>query len=363
MPDWLGIPAALIAWSFALYVFIVAPKTTAARLLVALLVVDGIAVVSSYGNSIFFDPYIGSFGQLRWWQIHQASDWLVITFYLAFIGVTVRSPLTRPLRAPKVRWVLLVSGLMLAAWMFTKDEAELTAMVPALYPAICIALTWGFASAIHAWMIARDEASRARARAFTMAFGIRDVIWVVTFTISTAIVLNILPDGGLIGSANAFAYALAVILYVPLVAYGMLRTQLFDIDLRLKRTIKRSTVAAAFVAAYFLVSETAATFLSNQLGTVLGLVCTAALVFFLEPIQRAAQRFSDAAMPNTQATPEYETYRKLQVYEAALHTALENGEISSRERQVLNTLIQSMGIDAHAAAALERDALAGAKAQ
>lgn len=359
MPDWLGIPAAFIAWSFAFYVFVVAPKTRAARLLIALLVIDGIAVISSYDNSYVIDAYIG-LSETRWWQIHQASDWLVIAFYLAFIGVTVSSPLTRPLRPPQVRWALLLSGFVLAAWMFTKDIAELTAMMPALYPAICIALTWGLASAIHAWMIARDKASRARARAFTVAFGIRDVLWTLTFIASTLNVLGELPAESLVTQAVPVAYALAVIAYVPLVAYGMLRTQLFDIDLRLKRTIKRSTVAAAFVAAYFLVSETAATFLSNQLGAVLGLVCTAALIFFMEPIQRAAQRFSDAAMPNTQATPEYETYRKLQVYAAALHTALENGEISARERQLLNSLIKSLGIDPQAAAALERDALAGA---
>ncbi len=357
MPDWLGIPAAFIAWGFALYVFLVAPKTLAARLLIALLVIDGIAVISSYGNSYVIDPHIG-LGETRWWQIHQASDWLVITFYLAFIGVTVRSPLTRPLRKSGVRSALMVVGTVLAFSMFFLSKSSLEAMTPALYPTIVLTLTWGFVSAIHAWMIAKDKASRARARAFTMAFGIRDVTWILTFITSTLAALKMLDEDGLLGQFVPVAYALAVVIYVPLVAYGMLRTQLFDIDLRIKRTLKRSTVAAAFVAAYFLVSEVAANYLSSQLGTVLGLTCTAALIFFLEPIQRAAQRFSDAAMPNTQATPEYESYRKLQVYESALRTALENGDISSRERQVLNSLIQSMGIDPHAAAALERDALA-----
>jgi len=358
MPDWLGIPAAFIAWIFALYVFLVAPKILAARLLIALLVIDGIAVISSYGNSYIIDAYIG-LGETRWWQIHQASDWLVITFYLAFIGVTVRSPLTNPFRSPAAMWGLIGVGSAMALWMFFLDKEELTGFMPVLYPAIVITLTWGFVSAIHAWIIANDEASRARARAFTLAFGIRDVIWIITFIITTMNVLGMLSPDGLVNQIMPVAYAMAVILYVPLVAYGMLRTQLFDIDLRIKRTLKRSTVAAAFVAAYFLVSEVAANYLSSQLGTVLGLTCTAALIFFLEPIQRAAQKFSDAAMPNTRATPEYETYRKLQVYEAALQTALENGDISSRERQVLNTLIRTMGIDAQAAQALEQDALAG----
>lgn len=356
MPEWLGIPAAFIAWSFALYVYLVAPRTLAARLLIALLIVDGIAVISSYGNSYVIDAYIG-WGETRWWQIHQASDFLVITYYLAFIGVTVRTPLTRPFRGSLARWVLLILGSFLAIGMFFLDKPGLEKMMPVLYPTMVITLTWGLVSAIHAWMIAKDEASRSRARAFTMAFGVRDAIWIVTFIITTLFTLEILPEDHVLGELMPVAYVLAVIIYVPLVAYGMLRTQLFDIDLRIKRTLKRSTVAAAFVAAYFLVSEVAANYLSTQLGTVLGLACTAALIFFLEPIQRAAQRFSDAAMPNTRATPEYESYRKLQVYESALQTALENGEISSRERQMLNSLIKTMGIDAQAAAALERDAL------
>ncbi len=93
----------------------------------------------------------------------------------------------------------------------------------------------------------------------------------------------------------------------------------------------------------------------------LGLICTATLIFFLEPIERAAQRFSDAVMPNTRATPEYESYRKLQVYEAALQSALEQGGISDRERHMLNSPIQLLGIDTRAAAAPEQDALAGSR--
>lgn len=50
------------------------------------------------------------------------------------------------------------------------------------------------------------------------------------------------------------SYQLAVFIYVPLVAYGVLRLQLFDIGLRIKRTLKRGTVAAAFVATFFVVS-------------------------------------------------------------------------------------------------------------
>ena len=75
-------------------------------------------------------------------------------------------------------------------------------------------------------------------------------------------------------------YALGTLLAIPLIAYGILRTKLFDIDLRIRWTIKQSTVAA---------------------------------------------------MPNTENTPEYAMFRKMQVYEAALTDAEAiEGELRTR---------------------------------
>ena len=49
-------------------------------------------------------------------------------------------------------------------------------------------------------------------------------------------------------------------------------------------------VTGAFVATFFIVSELAGDYLSSQFGTVLGILCTGALVFLFEPIQRASER-------------------------------------------------------------------------
>ena len=356
MAEWLGIPATLVAWSFALYVFIVAPPARGARFLVAMLITDGLAVVSSYGNPPFINAWLGV-PEMLLREIHQASDWLLIAIYLPFIGMTLDSPLVTPLKGRTTRTIFLVVGSLVALSMFILPvEAREAFRVP-FYVVISVVLSWGFAAASHSWYIARSEAKRARARAFTMAFGVRDVLWTWAFSMNAAYFYGYIGDGsGTWSPTVAFVYEVAVIIYVPLVAYGMLRVQLFDIDLRIKRTIRRSTVAAAFVAAFFLVSELANNYLSDQLGTVLGLVGTAALMFFLDPIQRVAGRFSDAAMPGTHATPEYETYRKLQVYESAVQAAMEEGGISDRQRRVLDSLIASLGIDSQAAERLENDA-------
>jgi hypothetical protein len=65
---------------------------------------------------------------------------------------------------------------------------------------------------------------------------------------------------------------------------------------RIKRSIERSTVAATFVATFFVVSELAGSYLSSQLGNVLGIICTGGLVFFFDPIQRVAERLENDAL-------------------------------------------------------------------
>jgi len=369
--DWLGIPAAIVAWGFALYVFIVAPPTRGARFLIAMLVVDGLAVITSYNNNlVHLTPWLVSLGLPPVPAgLHQVSDWAMIAVYLPLIGMTLSSPLVKPLKRPFVSHAALFGGLGIAILiLFLPEDISEKFNVP-FYIVICIVLTWGFAAALHTWLTATNEADRERARAFTLAFGIRDVIWTLTFAYFTADYYGLIGPGIEEQSDmyNSYpmllplSYELAVIIYVPLVAYGVLRVQLFDIDLRIKRTLRRGTVAAAFVATYFVVSELASNYLSGHFGPILGILGTGALVFFLDPIQRAAERISNAAMPNTLATPEYESFRKLQVYDSAVRAALEDGHISARQRRVLDSMVQSMGIDWNVAQRMEHDALAVVK--
>jgi hypothetical protein len=60
-------------------------------------------------------------------------------------------------------------------------------------------------------------------------------------------------------------------------------------------------------------------------------------------------------MPNTQNTPEYAAIRKLEVYEATLAEALQEGGISEKERALLVRLRDSLGISEADADAIEGD--------
>ncbi len=137
---------------------------------------------------------------------------------------------------------------------------------------------------------------------------------------------------------------LAAISFGLLTGYALARTKLFDLDLRLKWTLSRGTVAAIFLAVFFVVAQVAGEFLSNTYGYLAGGAAAGILVFAFNPLQRAAERIADRAMPQAQATPEYFHTRKLEVYRAALEGALTDGEITPKERDILIRLQLELGI-------------------
>lgn len=150
--------------------------------------------------------------------------------------------------------------------------------------------------------------------------------------------------------ATAYTLATSVLLY------GILRTHLFDIDLRVKIALGRGTIAAIFLAVFFGVSEGAAAMLTDSTGSaVAGIVAASVLVFFLAPLQRLGDRVASSVMPGVEATPEYLHYRKLAVYRSALESALEDGRITDDERSMLEALAAELSILPADREALERD--------
>ena len=193
-----------------------------------------------------------------------------------------------------------------------------------------------------------------------LGFGVRDICWGIIYSYGIwqitkgTYYVEQGPD------VFFLLYALGTLFAVPLIAYGILKTQLFDIDLRIRWTVKQSTIAAVFVAFVYLISEGADRFLSSELGNIAGLMASALVVFFLAPLQRFAERVASVAMPNTENTPEYAAYRKLQVYEAAFTEAQQEGGISDKERSLLNRLRDTLEISPTDAESLERDLASGA---
>ena len=283
--------------------------------------------------------------------IHTLGDCAMVALYPPFLAAALQTRLTLPFASLRMRIVLALGS---TALFFAVILGPIEYGGQLLYVLMCAVFGFALVASIQAWYVASGE-GRARARAFGLAFGFRDICWGFVYGYAILAIwdgsYNVVdPD------ATGFiyiVYALGTLLAVPLIAYGILRAKLFDIDLRIRWTIKQSTLAGIFVALVYLISEGAESFLSSELGSVAGLIASAIVVFFLAPLQRFAERVASAAMPNTENTPEYVAYRKMQVYEAAIVEAQEEGGITEKERMLLNRLRDSLGISPADAESLE----------
>lgn len=363
-----GMLAALMAWGMAVFVLRHTPDRDVGRRFALLLGVEGAVVATSHAGIPLFIASAPSAYAIA--LLHVVFDALLIALYLPFLARALNTPVLQPFRSRRVEATMLliptaaIAGVLLVPEHFVTDFAAaqgsylrwIYAPGPvwtAFGVLLVIMFVFSLIAALFALRTAATPVVRRRARAFAFAFGVRDVFWAAVYIVA----LTVEVDTGMTFAGPVLqAYALSLIVYVLLTGYGILTAHLFDIDLRIKWTIQQSSIAAVFVAVFFLVSEAAATFLSDRLGTVFGLLAASLLVFLLAPLERAAARLADAAMPSVQPTPEYASFRKLQIYAAALEGAFQDGEITGRERAMLDNLSRTLGVHAADAARLEAEA-------
>lgn len=363
-PDWstiVGLVAVVLCWALSVVLFRVGSTGSGARKLAVLLVVEGFALIT---NTVFV--YLSEVGwtmedlaMQAGFFIHTLADCLMLALYPPFLAAAINTKLTRPFASKWLRMLLVGIAVLLAlvstGFLFgIRLSEKYTSDIP-LYAGLTLLFTYALVASVHAWVTAPPGIVRDRARWFTLAFSFRDICWGFVYAAS---IVDILVGSYL--TAEQFyvvdvIYRTSTVIYVPIIAYGILRTQLFDIDLKIRWTIKQSTVASVFIAVMFVVSEGASQFLSDELGAVTGLLAAGVLMFFLAPLQRFADRVASTAMPNTRNTPEYAAFRKMQVYEAALIEAQHEEGISNRERAILNRLRDSLGISEADAEAIEAE--------
>ncbi len=358
-----GLVAVAACWSLAIVLYRVRTTSNAARLLSVLLVVEGIVLVTAgfpeFASGLpieFWESFYGSHTALRMASslAHHLGDAAMIALYPTFLAFALNTRLTRPFANRPVRIGLAIGAVALG---LVVSISESRIVVTSFYLTVTLLFIYALIASLHAWRTAKRGMDRERAGVFALAFGARDLGWCFSYAIAAWSMWTVSDPFAMsdLRWLGKFVYALGTLLAVPLIAYGILRAHLFDIDLKIRWTIKQSTLATIVVTLIFLLSEGADRVLSAELGSFAGLLAAAVVVFFLTPLQRFAESVATAAMPNTENTPEYIAYRKMQVYEAAVAEALPDGNISDRERILLNTLRDSLGISAADAEALERE--------
>jgi hypothetical protein len=355
----LGLVAITACWSLAIVLYRIGTDDSTARKLALLLGIEGFVLGTAGFPDFAFDipmsiyesnPTLDFLVSL----IHHLGDGAMIALYPPFLAVALNTSLTRPFSNARVRLVLTTGSVVLALLVVITASRLVTTL---FYSAVTTLFVYALVASIAAWRTAKTGIARERAGIFALAFGLRDLGWGLSYAIAAWLMwtepdIYAMPDIAWLGKA---VYALGTLLAVPLIAYGILRSHLFDIDLKIRWTIKQSTLATIVVTFVFLLSEGADRFLSAELGNVGGLLAAAIVVFFLTPLQRFAESIASAAMPNTKNTPEYAAFRKMQVYEEAVSDAHYDGGISEKERALLIRLRDSLGISASDADAIETE--------
>lgn len=218
---------------------------------------------------------------------------------------------------------------------------------PFLFWAVGINL-YGAVVALLAIRETTTRLERRKAQAFAAAL--------VVFNILNIAYLGYFIIGAVVGPwaheyLTFFGPGLAALVFTAMLAYGIVHAQVFDLDIKLKWTVKRGTLAGIFIATFFVVSQLIQNVTSDTFGVVVGAVAAGLLLFAINPLQRLAERLSAAAVPN--ADGDSIQVRKSEVYKAALEGALQDGKLTTKERSVLTRLQLELGIANAEAKALE----------
>lgn len=352
----LALVAIALSWVLAVVLYRFSLPGSVARKLSLLLIIEGLTlgttsapmfVLTSIQGFLAAHPLYDAFRTYA----HLFGDCAMLALYPAFLAIALRTPMTQPFAHKRGRIGLIAFAV--SFYLFVLYGPDERIGVSLLYLALVMTFTYALVVSIQAWRLAVG-AARTRALIFVLAFGFRDLCWGYNYGFGFwEMWWSSNPNAGFEPDSGYICYILGTLLAVPMIAYGILRTQLFDIDLKIRWTIKQSTLAGIFVALMFFVSEGASTFLSAELGNFAGLLAAAVVMFFLAPLQRFAERVASTAMPNTKNTPEYAVFRKMQVYESALAEARHEEGISDRERVLLVRLRDSLGISESDAEAIE----------
>jgi hypothetical protein len=372
---WLALPglvAGVLELAVGSIVMALAPRRRANRFLGAFLILD---------SSVSFGLGVVLMDQTNFRLAGAVATTVVAAFLvgLACFAVflsTLQTPLVAWLRPRFVRWTILGVGIACSLLVAFPDpwtpplarEFETSGDIEPAPPSplqigagvafVVLLPVYFIGCALDAWRrSAKGSPQRRRSGRYALAFVFRDVAFLLTLaglSFLGAEAIDLWGDGVIFGLA--LAPSLITIGFVLLLGYGIASASLFDIDLKVRFTVKASTMTAAFVAVFFVVTVMAENFLTSKYGWAVGGVAAGLLLFALAPLQRLAERVSHTAVPASRGTPEYLAFRKLDVYRAAVESALEEGGISAKERAILDRTARKLGIAAADAAAVERDA-------
>ncbi|MBW3583500.1 MAG: hypothetical protein KY455_10425 [Euryarchaeota archaeon] len=138
-----------------------------------------------------------------------------------------------------------------------------------------------------------------------------------------------------------------------LVGYAIARHRLFDIDIKIKSAVQRSTLVGVFLAVFFMVTVTAENFLTDRYGWAFGGVGAGLLLFALTPLERLGKRIANMAMPSTRSLDELAPSDKETLFMEQLRLVWMDGSLTPKDRVVIANLRARLEIASGVAERLE----------
>lgn len=203
------------------------------------------------------------------------------------------------------------------------------------------------APALAAVWLRRAHASHGGLRRARLAAGLACVLFPLLGALLPYLGADVLRSGWL---------GLSRIVGVAILAYAILRQQLFDLDVRVKVSLRRGTVAGAFLAVFLVVEQLVQGLTSATFGIWAGGIAAGLLLLLLHPLQRLSHRVADKAMPHVrEREPQYLLDRKHEIYRDAYAAVWVDGVVTRSEMRFLFRLRDSLGLSPQACAAIEAE--------
>lgn len=168
------------------------------------------------------------------------------------------------------------------------------------------------------------------------------------------IIPNVLPSLAL---SATFLTGLWLLVLPVLVTYALVRHRLFEADVQLRWTISKGPIAFGFLGAFFVGAQVAQNYLSDEYGLIAGGVLAGLMLFALHPLQRIGEKLADGVTPRAKPISKLTHDERLDIYRSQAALAWADGHLARKERFLLDSLRERLGIAAEDALVLEREAI------
>lgn len=145
---------------------------------------------------------------------------------------------------------------------------------------------------------------------------------------------------------------------IPVVAaYALVRHQLFEkpVETKFRSRAAMGFLAALVGASFFVASEFAYNLLVPKFGLLVGGVVLLIAIVFLHPLERFGRRLAEIAFPGEPSTATLGAKERHRLFREQMQVAWRDGSITRRERLLLNTLRERLGISIGDATNIEDD--------